>query len=332
MAYCNITTDLSDQIPDIGRYMERRILRPFFAVSGSANTYACRSQGQTNMVFDDGEVLALKTSIATVQAAAGSWWYDVTVDTVYVHAKGSDNLTTATITIEAGEDWDALLTRINNRAYNQINGYLNPSYPTPVAPRIVRNESTDDYDYVLIKANALLTCSEILRRRATDDVLAEKLAKMVWNSNLDTGEEKGLLNQLRDGDIVLTDQITARETGSFNYWPNSTNTSDTPIWIYGKYTGETYQRWKLEFDNTAATGTATFKLSRDGGTTWDLEAQKTFDSTGDDRRMPLLSGLSAIFDPDTTNDYTDGDFWTIEVFPQDDIVGVDKIGNARAWR
>jgi len=332
MAYCNITTDLSDQIPDIGRYMERRILRPFFAVTGNANTYACRSQGQTNMVFDDGEALTLKTSIATVQATAGTWWYDITVDTVYVHAKGSDTLTTATITIEAGEDWDALLTRINNRMYNFMNGILNPAYPTPIAPRIVRNESTDDYDYILIKSNALLTCSEIIRRRATDDALAEKLYNMVWNTNVDTAEEKGLLNQLRDGDIVLTDQITARETGSFNYWPDSGNTTDTPLWIYGQYTGETYQRWKLEFDNTAATGTATFKLSRDGGTTWDLETQDTFDSTGDDRRMPLLSGLYAIFDPDTGNDYTDGDSWVIEVFPQDDLTTVDKIGNARAWR
>ena len=67
MAYCNITTDLSDQIPDIGRYMERRILRPFVAVSGQANTYASRSQGQTNMVFDDGESLgAAQTSVANV--------------------------------------------------------------------------------------------------------------------------------------------------------------------------------------------------------------------------------------------------------------------------
>ena len=332
MAYCNITTDLSDQVPDIGRYMERRILRPFYAVSGNANTYACRSQGQTNMVFDDGEALTLKTSIATVQATAGTWWYDVTVDTVYVHAKGSDDLTTATITIEAGEDWDALLLRINNRMYNFMNGILNPRYPTPIPPRIARHESTDDYDYVLIQANALLTCSEIIRRRATDDALADKLYRRVWNTNLETEEEKGLLNQLRDGDIVLTDQITAREAGTVNYWPDSGNTTDTPIWIYGNYTGGEYQRWKLEFDNTAATGTATFKLSRDGGTTWDLTAQKTFDSTYDDRRMSLLSGLYAIFDPDTSNDYTDGDFWTIEVFPADDIVDVPKLGNARVYR
>ena len=337
MAYCNITTDLSDQIPDIGRYMERRILRPFFAVSGSANTYASRSQGQTNMVFDDGEVLTIQTSVANVQSNAGSWFYDVTVDTVYVHAKGSDDLTTATITIEAGEDWDALLLRINNRMYNFMNGILNRAYPTPISPRIVRNESTDDYDYILIKCNALLTCSEIIRRRATDSALAENIYRIVWNPDpafaaQASDSTKGLLNQLIDGDIVLTDQITARETGHINYWPDSSNTTDTPLWIYGNYTGDNYERWRLEFDNTAATGTATFKLSRDGGTTFDLTAQKTFDSTGDERRMPLLNGLSVIFDPDTSNDYTDGDFWTIEVFPQDDIVGVPKIGNAKIWR
>jgi len=332
MAYCNTTTDLTDQYPDISRYLENKILENWYASSGQSNTYEVRNVGQINMVFDDGEQLTLKTSIAEVEAEAGSFYYDANVNTVYVRANGDDDLTTGTITLEAGEDWDAFLTRINNRMYNFMNGILNPSYPTPVPPRIIRNESADDYDYILIKCNALLTCSEVMRRRAVDDVEADKLYKMVWNMNLGEGEEKGLLNQLRDGDMVLIDQITARETGSFNYWPDGSNTTDTPLWIYGTYTGSTYERWKLEFESTEATGTVTFKLSRDGGTTFDLEAQSTFDSTQDDRRMPLLSGLYAIFDPDTGNDYTSGDFWDIEVFPQSDLTTISKIGNARAWR
>lgn len=332
MAYCNTTTDLTDQYPDIGRYTENRILENWYATSGQNNTYEVRGCGQVNQVFDDGEQLTEKTSIATVGATAGTFWYDSDVNTVYVHAKGGDNLTTASITIEAGEDWDVLLTRINNRMYNLMNGILNKSYPTPIPPRIARIESTDDYDYILIKCNALLTCSELIFRRSTDDPIGIKLYKRVWYLSPEPGEDKGLLNQIIDGDIALTDQVTARETGSVNYWPYASNAQDTPIWVYGKYTGLNYERWKLAFDTAGATGTATFKLSRDGGTNYDLTLQKTFDTNSDDRRMPLVSGLSVLFDPDTSNSYGDGDYWTIEVFPQDDIVNVAKVGNARAWR
>jgi len=332
MAYCNTTTDLSDQYPDIARYLENRLLENWYATSGQTKTYESRNCGQVNLVFGAGLQYTAKTSVALVEATASTFYYDSNVNIVYVHAAGDANLTTSTLVIEAGEDWDTLLTRINNRMYNFMNGILNRITPTPVPPRIARHESTDDYDYVLIKCNALLTCAEIIRRRRQSDEEANRLYKMVWNTSQESGEEKGLLNQLIDGDIVLTDQITARETGSVNYWPDSSNTSDTPIWIYGTYTGSTYERWKLVFESTAATGTATFKLSRDGGTTFDLTAQKTFDTSGDDRRMPLLSGLYAVFDPDTSNTYTTDDFWTIEVFPLTDRVGVPKIGSARLWR
>jgi hypothetical protein len=333
MAYCNITTDLSDQYPDIGRYKEHRLLENWYLSSGQTNTYEMRNVGQVNQVFDDGEQLAVKTSIATVEATAGTFWYDANVDTVYVHAKGSDNLTTATITIEAGEDWDTLLTRINNRMYNFMNNIISRKYPTPVPPRVRRLENTDDYDYILIKCNALLTCAELIFRRATDDPMGVKLYNRVWNtSELDVGEEKGLLNQLIDGDIILTDWTTSKEAGAANYWADSGNTTDTPLWVYGTYTGSNYEQWRLEFENTAATGTATFKLSRDGGTNWDLTAQKTFDTDNDDRRISLLNGLSVVFDPDTSNDYTTGDYWTIEVFPYTDETVGSLIGNARMKR
>jgi len=332
MAYCNTTTDLTDQYPDFSRYLEKRILENWYATSGQSNTYECRGVGQVNLVFDDGEQLTAKTSIATVEAAAGSYWYNSDVNIVYVHAKGSDDLTSASITIEAGDDWDALLTRINNRMYNFINNILSNAYPTPIPPRIRRIEGTDDYDYVLIKCNALLTIAEVMRRRKTDDPESDRIYRMVWNTNPQPEEQKGILNQLIDGDIQLTDQITAKEAGFVNYWPYASNVQDTPIWIYGTYTGDTYQRWKLEFDTAGATGTATFKLSRDGGTNWDMTLQDTFDSDSDDRRMSLQSGLYAVFDPDTNNTYGSGDYWTIEVFPVTDEVGVQKIGNARAYR
>ena len=107
MAYCNVTTDLTDVYPDIERYQERQILENFVTVTGNANTYAIYTPGQINMVFDNGVQLTLKTSIVTVQATAGTWWYDSDLDIVYVHAVDSDNL--ATVAQSTSLDWRSSL-------------------------------------------------------------------------------------------------------------------------------------------------------------------------------------------------------------------------------
>ena len=111
MAYCDVQSDLTDVYPDIERYQEKFILEGWVTVSGQANTYAVYGCGQVNMVFDNQVMLTLKTSIATVQASAGSWWYDSSNDILYVHAIDSDNLTSvaqSTTQITGGEDWDTL--------------------------------------------------------------------------------------------------------------------------------------------------------------------------------------------------------------------------------
>ena len=326
--YCNVTTDLTDVLPDIERYQEKYIVGNWSTVSGQANTYKSPGTGQVNMVFDDGVMLTEKTSIATVQAAAGSWWYDSDNDILYVHATDADNLTTATIVIEAGEDWDTLKDNLRDKAMQFMDSVLNPRYPTPLMPRLIKTHDTADYEYPVVRCCALLTCAFIAKRRDPNDMVGVKLWREAWNPDPEPGEQKGWLNQIRDGDIVLQEQITGREAGGFNVYPKSDNTSTAYVWILGKYTGGIYKRWRLQIDGAGAIGTATYKLSYDGGTNWDYETQDTFDASNDEFRMYLGEGLYAVF----YGTFGSGDYWDIEVFPITDDVQGAKIGTAEMYR
>jgi len=331
MAYCNVTTDLTDVFPDIERYQEKQILEGWVAVTGQANTYAVFGTGQINMVFDNQVQLSLKTSIATVQAAAGSWWYDSDNDVVYVHATDSDNLATVaqtTTLIEGGEDWDTLKDNMRDKASQFMDSVLNTRYPTPLMPRQIKTHDTADYEYPIVRACALLTCAFLAKRRNPADKNGIMLFEEAWLPVPEPDQQKGWLNQIKDGEIVLQDQISAREVGSFNVYPESGITTTAYTWFMGEYTGSTYQRWRVQIDTAGAIGTATWKLSYNGGTTWDLTTQATFDTNNSDRRIHISGGIYAIF----YGTYGDGDYYDVEVFPLTDDVGVPKIGNARAYR
>ena len=203
IAYCNIATDLTDVFPDINDYNEREELKGWVAVTGQSNTYSINGTGQINMVFDDGAMCTVRASIALVQANAGSFFYDTTVDILYVHAFGSDNLTTATILIQSGEDWDGFLDNMRDKAMQWMDSYLNKMYPTPLMPRLIKTHDTADYDYMVVRCCALLTCHFVLLRRDPTDNRALAFYRLCWNSDPGEGEPKGILNQLLDGDAVL---------------------------------------------------------------------------------------------------------------------------------
>lgn len=328
MAYCNVTTDLTDVFPDIERYQEKFLVENWLSVTGNANTYQSRGIGQVNLAFDDGEPLTVQTSIANVQSNAGSYYYDSDKDILYVHPFGSDDLTSADIMIEAGEDWDTLKDNLRDKSMQLMDSILNPRYPTPLMPRQIKTHDTADYEYPIVRCCALLTCAFIAKRRDPSDENGMKLYKEAWNSNPDADEQKGWLNQLKDGDMVLQDQISGREVGGFNVYPYASNTATAYVWILGEYTGSIYARWRLEIDTSGGVGTATWKLSRDGGTNWDLTLQDTFDADDDTKRIYLTEGLSALF----YGTFADGDYWDIEVFPISDSATVSKIGSIEASR
>lgn len=321
ITYCDVDADLRDVFADISSFQENKIIRdPWYTVSGKANTYQTFHTGFIDMVFDDGQPLTIRTSTADVQTNAGSFYY--TSNILYVHAVGSDNLTTATITISAGVDWDTFKDKMRDKAMQFIDAVLNPIYPTPLMPRLIKTHDTDDYDYVIVQACALLTCAYIVRRRDPNNKIAVELMNQVWNPDRVEGEPKGLLDQLKDGDLVLQDQLTAREVGGFNVHLKTDNTATAYFRFYGTYTGSTHQRWRLQIDGAGAEKDATYKLSYDTGTTWDIETEKCFDTDNNNRRVLIGGGIYCIF----FGTFAEGDYADLELYPLTDEVTHSRFG------
>jgi len=330
MAYCDTGEDLKNVLSDIADYEEREVLPKLWTLtSGQTNTYQQSGLGTIKMVYDDNVPLTLKTSIATVEAAAGSWWYDSTNNILYVHAINSDNLTTATITLESGLDWETFKTNMRNKAQEIVDSYLNRMFPTPLMPRLIKTHVTaSDYEYPIVMITAIITCALIVQRRNPDDPVAKALWRKVLNQGPEVGEQKGFINQILDGDMVLQEQISVREVGNFNVYPKSNNTATAYVWVLGKYEGSYYGRWRLQIDTAGAPGVATYKLSYDTGTNWDKTLQETFKPENDDRRIYIGSGIYVVF----YGTFGEDDYWDIEVFPQTDSATISKFGSIQLSR
>jgi len=168
-----------------------------------------------------------------------------------------------------------------------------------------------------------------MSRVAPSDEDVKAIYREFYNPNPETGETKGLINQLVDGDMVLQDQQSVREIGGFNVYPWSSNTVTVQPIFYGPYTGYKEMLWRVQIDTAGALGTATYKVSYDGGSNWDLTLQKTKDDDNNQIRFSIANGMYIRWPAET---YVEGEYWDVELFPSTDIATNAKISTIRAVR
>lgn len=318
--YCNVTSDLTDIYPGIEKYQTKEILKNWTAVSGSTGMYYKGSVGQVNQVFDDNVMLTSKTTSALCYSNASTFCYVADTDLLYVHlASESDP---ANSVMEAGEDWDSFKGNMRNKASQFMDSALNNRYATPLAPRSIQTYDTASYEYPIVRACALLTCAFIAKRRDPNDDIGEKLYMEAWNPNPEVGVQKGWLNLLIDGDIVLQDQTSPREVGHWNIYPYATNAVDYNPILYGQYLGSQFKIWRIQIDGSGARNAATFKVSYDGGTNWDLTTQTMEDANNDEYRPYIADGIYSFW-PDITYSTTN-DYWDVHLFPSTDEPNFQK--------
>lgn len=313
--YCNTTTDLTDIFPDIELLHHRRKLDGFKTVPVYSNTYKIHGCGQINMIFDDGIMLTSRATIILVNTNAGSFYYDSANDVLYVHAIDSDNLITANILIESGDDWTTIKIRQRNKAMEFLDSSFNKYYPTPLQPRLAKIHVSDsNFEYPVVRACALQTCILLLERNDPDHPIINSIRKQLWNPDPEPGEQKGLMDKIINGDIVLQEQISAREAGSFNVISKSDNTITAFAYFLGKYTGSKKLNIRIQIDTLGTVGTATFKWSNDGGITWKKTLQKTYDVNTLTPRQYIAYGIYVEF----LGTFGLGDYWDLECFPFED--------------
>ena len=322
MPYCDITNDLQRAFSRIEDYQYKEIIEAW--ESEGSNIYSKNGTGYVGNVYVDG---TMYTEGSNITPSAGEWYYSEDTDKLYIHITGDAD--PANYQIEAGEDWDAYKTVMRNKAMQMVDAYLNSKYVTPLAPRMRKLHDTAEYEYPIVYATALCTCWLIGSRVAPHDQTIRALYKQFYNPNPEIGETKGIINQLVDGDMVLQDQISVREAGGWNIYPYSSNSVTVYPIFSGEYTGNKEMIWRIQIDTAGEIGTATYKVSYDGGSNWDLTGQKTKDDDNNKIRFFIASGVWVRFPAET---YSEGDYWDLELFPLSDTATNAKIGSIRGYR
>ena len=94
---------MQEAYKDIEKFAGKDTLVTWVAVTGQDATFQKKNTGYVGTAYEDGAILTEKTSIATVQATASTYWYDPTNDILYVHCSDGADPDTHTMTV-ATED------------------------------------------------------------------------------------------------------------------------------------------------------------------------------------------------------------------------------------
>ena len=192
-AYSNTTTDLISVVPDLDVYDQKKLLTNWAVFT--SNKYYTQSGFVSQLYMNGNELGSAQANLAAL-TENNEWFYDSGPDITYVYnSSNSPNEDR----MEAGVDYETLLTRLNNEAAERIRSFV----PFPIVSRKgvgTASASSRDYDWIIIKSNALLTCSSLVR--PLNQELADELEKRA----IDAETGLGLLDQLVAGKYRLWNQ------------------------------------------------------------------------------------------------------------------------------
>ncbi len=303
--YCDIESDLSDVFDKIESYNIKERLRQQFNLH-SGSVYKQYSTGNIEKLYEDNVALAEVSAIASIDAVS-KWFYDSPNDVLYLRA--SDSADPDTHTMERGFDWEAYKTRTRNEAMELLDSMLDRKFPRPL-PEARLYHTSGDYDIDIKKSCALLTC-HLITNRTGDKKIALSLMKQVTNID-EEGVGTGIVDLHNQGKRVFSFEVDPEQLGHGAIEADSTNTGEGFIEIRGLFAGDTDEIWRVEMDLGGAVGTATFKYSRDKGSTFQKENQAT-----DNEWINLELGISIRFFA-RSGTFDSGDKWDIYFISEDD--------------
>lgn len=320
IAYCNLTSDLISVCKNIEDYkpIKTLISTNWELVSGAVYRY--ENSGYVELLQDDGIPLTAETT-ETTTPSAGKFSYYSDTDILYVRIGNDGN--PASSVMQSTVDWDAYKQKCRNDAQEMLEGFLKKVYAVPFQKIVAPNASYNsrDYDYWIRRATALLTCYILIGSANPEDRNAQLLYNQVDYVNPEVGENMGIVQRILNGEIELRTQLSNREKGGFNVYEGSV-TSDAYLKLTGRYYGAEKRVWRIQIDGAGTPGTATYKLSLDGGSNWDQTTQKTRDTNTDNRRVLIWDGVYAEF----VGTFEVGEYWDIELFPYSDVPEVYSVG------
>ena len=315
IAYSNTTTDLIAVVPDLDVYDQKKLLTNWAVFT--SNKYYTQSGFVSQLYMNGNELGSAQANLAAL-TENNEWFYDSGPDITYVYnSSNSPNEDR----MEAGVDWETLKTRINNESAERIRSFV----PFPIVSRKgvgTASASSRDYDWIIIKSNAFLTCSSLVR--PLNQELADELEKRA----IDAETGLGLLDQLVAGKYRLWNQGERQE----QLLPISTNGSTTGDIV--DFRGTPTVDWDLIKIKINTTGTFTagsasgVKFDSYVGDSTSLKISQVASAEVIDGSFQNVGhGMSVRFSPGVYNSTSDE--WQLEVSGMQDN---PKIKTARLWR
>ncbi len=197
-AFCNITTDLQ-AICDVDSYDRKRVLPNNWVESGTSNLYYLHNAGYCSAIFMDG---AEQTYVSDTPNAMNEWTYQAASDRLDMYIGGSSVADMNSRNWEESQDFATLKTAVVNESADLIRSYINrPIYRRKNAD--LQGASSRDYDFILVRINALLAAADLVRR------FDEDKADEIYEKALSPDGE-GLLDKLKRGEFALWHETTNR--------------------------------------------------------------------------------------------------------------------------
>ena len=248
---------------------------------------------------------------------ANEWCYDSNTDSLFLYSTTDPNEDK----MESGVDWETLKTRINNEQAERIRSYV----PFSILSRKgvgTASASSRDYDWIIIKSNATLTCASLVR--PLNPELADDLEARI----IDAETNNGLLDQLVAGKYRLWNQ-GERQKQVRVISSNASTTGDI-VDVRGEPTTD-FDLIRIKINTTG-----TFTVGSASGVKFDSFVS---DSSGlkiaksanaeiiNGSFQPVGHGMEVRFSPGVYNSTSDE--WELEVSGMQDN---PKIKTARLWR
>ena len=314
-AYSNTTTDLVAVVPDLDVYDQKKLLTNWAVFT--SNKYYTQSGFVSQLYMNGNELGSAQANLAAL-TENNEWFYDSGPDITYVY---NSNNSPNEDRMEAGVDYETLLTRLNNEAAERIRSFV----PFPIVSRKgvgTASASSRDYDWIIIKSNALLTCSSLVR--PLNQELADELEKRA----IDAETGLGLLDQLVAGKYRLWNQ-GERQKQLRVISANGSTTGDI-VDVRGKPTVDwDLIKIKINTTGTFTAGTASgVKFDSYVGDSTSLKISQVANAeTIDGSFQSVGHGMYVRFSNGVYNSTSDE--WELEVSGMQDN---PKIKTARLWR
>lgn len=243
VSYSNTNTDLIAIVPDLGAYDQKNLITDWETHSG--NVYRANSSGFISMLYKNGRELgAAQASLGDVDAT-DEWYFDSAADVVYFYLTTDPNEER----MEAGVDWETLKTRINNEQAERIRSYVG----RPILKRKgvgTQSASSRDYDWLIINANATLTCAALVSPMNAE--LADELEKKI----IDPETGLGTLDLLKAGQYHLWNEAEFQAVQVREVSINGSTTSSIVDWKGTPSTDWDILKVQIQTGGTLAAGSA----------------------------------------------------------------------------